>query len=1230
MIAKAKLIPALSLLATVVACGGEPAKDPSTLGPDGTKLVAEAFDIEQVGTPDDAAQAYVRVLERVKAAEDPKSAAAATAAIDALVLRDSNWTRGILPAPGVVFRAKKNWAEDIAKTVQHAQNPTLRLLGSHALTAIYERRGNEELAEKSRTASGCVREALVLPPRDWAPSLGVAASSPVSSAPNTQVRFGQTGPWKTGLAPHVYSKRGCDIRPRSVHAPAGVRDIVFDRRIDKAGFVDVGIIARPPFALRAGGKDVIVTTVDGDTGMRAYVARIRTSVGRLRFVATIGGMSQDGVQLFVVPRVKSGALAVPTEADSATARVDDVRSFEAPEAKNDEERLTSSLAAIALGNARSAERMLMSAPRNPALSVVLARALFEANDLPAPVRSERVRGAIADLPESKWKDAWEPRWALASLAGDRKGSSENTFEVLAELDRVPLPSSAPARAMIDLLAIHAAASARLPLRAMDAWTRAKPMFEGTEAEYHVQSVLTQRAGSDLADFACKGTNSRNMAAFDCASALLGSGRYAEAMQDIARLRRLRGAPDLYLGIELRDALVHGDGKLAANLASRAFPGELPLSQLRDVDRLLGASGPAKTTPREFLAMPDVPEVLFHEGTENVFATYDAALARALEAGRAPDAGGGTRILDHDVRISVDASGLLHYVLFDVRKVTGTGDVESGAQVGGITLGASRASERVLRRRIHKPDGRILLPDRASNASQSHADLSQLEPGDVVEALYEGWATPAAHGALSFATSDLLPERTSVQRAAITVQYPSKLGARLYAHPLLGKAREQDDGVTITRSWHVEKQAPRRIEHGVPYAERSVGINWSVDSYANMARALQENLERALMPDAEVSAIVREATKNAKDDNERIANLVTLAGERIKQSAVGDLLPGFISGSASYGSTIRYALATHEGSRTSLIARGLMDANVKSDVVLAEHIPFPTVATFPAGPYRFTRPLIVAHLASGDVWIDADVPGAPLPAGHLSPEVEGRFALMPNGTIIRVPVGSNDERDEIDLRLSVDPKGNATGSLAVLLRGRTAQELSDAFTRLVGAEREAALRSVALAWVPSASVDSVQLSSREGSWEIALRAELTIAAYAQAEKTAKGIVWSVPGLMPLRSMIPKPYTSTLTSTYASKGGRENALVIQRAQKYRLRRRVDFPEGFVIARVPGPVSVKGPLSATRTTEVQTHTVNDEFTLALSTTTIDKASYDDFARDLRRIDEAFLAETRVTPAK
>ncbi|MBC7018311.1 hypothetical protein G6O44_26670, partial [Salmonella enterica subsp. enterica serovar Enteritidis] len=113
----------------------------------------------------------------------------------------------------------------------------------------------------------------------------------------------------------------------------------------------------------------------------------------------------------------------------------------------------------------------------------------------------------------------------------------------------------------------------------------------------------------------------------------------------------------------------------------------------------------------------------------------------------------------------------------------------------------------------------------------------------------------------------------------------------------------------------------------------------------------------------------------------------------------------------------------------------------------------------------------------------------------------------------------------------------------------AQDLAEALVRLVGNERQRALRGIALAWVPFATVEKVELSSTEGSWQVAIRAELTAPAYAQVEGTKAGSrSWVLPGIDPIHYVFPRPYMTTLSAAYASQSSRESALAISHATQY----------------------------------------------------------------------------------
>jgi hypothetical protein len=229
----------------------------------------------------------------------------------------------------------------------------------------------------------------------------------------------------------------------------------------------------------------------------------------------------------------------------------------------------------------------------------------------------------------------------------------------------------------------------------------------------------------------------------------------------------------------------------------------------------------------------------------------------------------------------------------------------------------------------------------------------------------------------------------------------------------------------------------------------------------------------------------------------------------------------------------------------------------------------------------------------------------------------------NGDMIKVPVGNETGPDEVDIRLTVDNRGDAKGTVTMMLRGRASQVLLDAFEDKAGSDRKDMLRSVVLGWIPWANVDDVVSSSAEGSWQLGVRASVSIPGFAQPE----GSSWVVSGMTPLHVVTPQPVSATIASTFAGQGARENALAIESTWHYHLHRRIELPTGWSVQRAPSGIHLDDPhLQADRKVAAGGAVIDENFELSIPTGTISPAEFDDFAAKARRVDDAFLSSIRV----
>jgi len=1288
--ARLAVLCAVPVVTGVAGCGGgaPEARVPASTTAAIAKLVAATRE-EAVGDPNRAKQMHLDSLDALPAPSDPWHLVLLQASLDALVGREVSGLSELTENAALVYRTKDAslWksgegkepvADRLPRIYDKIEGPFGKGLVARSLRELAEHRGDWEAAERWRAKSGCVHEATVVGPLTWTSITGVKEKDPLASfdAP-LAVRYEAVGPFAEAPVPVAVRGRGCDIDLSAPGRDRGVRDVVVDVGVKASGYIGVGLRASSAATMRVGGKLVLERPYE--LGDRAVfrAARVKVERGTVRIVVRVG-TTEDVESIEIGAWDAAGApLAAhaPRAGERGSARALESEATAYPPAKTADEKVSLALGALGARDGRTAERVLSADARAatakashsvpPELLLVYARAVDTALDLPPVYRAERARAAYERVLET-WPGAWEAAISHAVLAGVRRGQGEARIETLRDLDAHRAKVGAFGAPVLD--AFDAAESARDSLfdRARSALGRAAATLDGSSLLHEAQRVAVERGPVDLARFECAASPPNDRQSLACYNALHAAGDAKAAAEELERLRRVRGAPDLYLALSLHDALISGDRTAAVSAYQAMLPGERTLHALASTRALEGSwrtgswpipsLGVDRNLTRDLLAIaPDARDApygiaaLLLAAGEDPFAPFAGVAERVTAADRAQPvmANAATVILAHDERYDIDPRGLVHYRMLDVRRVSGTTDVESNAQAAPAAIQGKTAG-RVLRRRIFKKDGRVLEPDRTPNAAQSHADLAQLEQGDTVEAIYEGWTLPGETGDIGIDTPDLLPDRTAVANASIEIRLPAALKVAMWNHPLLGKPAESRADGRKTLRWAMKDRSVRRQEEGTPKMDRSVAVSLSTTSWEDVARALRETLASFDEHDPEVAAWAREAAKGKAPSRELVAAVVEAAGTTVReasQSVLSDFGVGGTQGAQS--NTARTILTEHEGSRTWLVVRALRELGVPARVAIAEEEPYSADPNFPPEFGRFLHPLAVARVPAGkagfeDVWIDADVPGPPLPAGRISPELRGRMLLEQDGKITSMAsavgasssgmgsgIGDGDsERDEVDLRLALDEKGDAKGTFRATLRGRAAQDIAEALVRVVGVERQRALRNVVLAWVPFANVDDVALSSTEGSWQVSLRADITVGGYAQVEGTSPR-TWVLPGIAPIHVVFPRAFVTTLGSAYASVGAREDALAINRAIQYRAHFRIELPKGAKVVAKPAPFELKtGPLDAQRRLSADGSVLEDDFVLSIATSTISKGQYAAFVANAHRTDDAFLASTRIAP--
>ncbi|WP_437598641.1 hypothetical protein WMF28_38400 [Sorangium sp. So ce590] len=1184
--------------------------------------------------------------------------------------------------PEVTRRLQRAWAFADVAGRGAPEMPFVRGALAAALHRIALHVGDEAAAATWSARRGCAGEAALVGPLDPTPLQSLARPSPVSSAPGAPLARSYPGiaPFARATSPIVVRADACAIPVDAVSALQGTRAVVVDLHNPIAQRVSLALASSSAAVLEVGGVLALQRDYAAGGAQVTRLATVEAQPGTLRVVVRVA-QKGDGSDVELSAWGENGLplrarAPRPGAAASATAaRPAAVSLVPAPAAGGAPgDRLgpagvdVAAAALLALGDARAAEHLLdpdgdgrlrqggapssasapasaprsspASAPPSPRHDLLYARAIRRVGDLPETKVVERTRAAVERV-LAAWPASWEARLYRAELAERRGGQGEGTMDALRELGvKVAPPGpagpSAPGVADADrmVLAELAVTARRAGVTdvAEAAYERLAAAAPGSALLAAVDDRIHGRAGVDAVKAACGGGLDRSSNA--CLGALLGASDRPAVLAEIQRLRRLRRAPGALREVELRERVARGDLRGALAVYDAMPPGERVMLEALGLaagrgdgravrgrlarDRMTARDAAAGIGPisRALGLTPDPAPPLEVEGRKLVLEDQ----AKAFLPGAA------TAVLRHVERFTISPDGLVHYVTYDLRRVSGTTDVAQGAVAYGPLI-EGRGMARLLRRRIHKRDGRILAPDAASNAAQEHSDLSQLEQGDYVEQITEGYALPGDGGQLVIDTWDLLPERTSVREATIEVRRPSSLPLAVWSHPLLGAAEERVEGASKVSVWRIKDQPPRRIEDGVPRMEMGVGVSLGTQTWSHVAAAIDENLRALSDRDPTMTRWAREAAGPERAPSPALLERVVAAAGKAVKVAGGAELSDFaaLMGGGPQRTTARTMIELGQGSRSWVVYRALRELGVRADLAIAETEPFSSSAEFPPHAGRFRHPLVIARLPGGDVWIDADVEGPPLPPGRISPELRGRAAMLPGGELVTVAGTSGETGDEVDLRLTVNVQGNASGSFTILLHGRAAQALSEAFETVVGTARREMLRGVVLGWLPWADVEDVTVSSTEGSWEVALRAAVTIHGFARPEGK-DAAAWTLPGLEPVHLVFPRAFTGTLGATYASRGARKSALAIETALQYHVRRRIELPEGYAVLRAPEGVRVEhAGLAASRKGSYGA-VIEEDFAMSLPTGTVSTDEYKAFVERVQAVDSGFMAGIRV----
>jgi cellulose synthase operon protein C len=633
------------------------------------------------------------------------------------------------------------------------------------------------------------------------------------------------------------------------------------------------------------------------------------------------------------------------------------------------------------------------------------------------------------------------------------------------------------------------------------------------------------------------------------------------------LRRLAGALELL-----------GESKAAADArraALRLAPGDLQLRQQIALDegvRLLSWSD------RDGGALAKASKV----------APPGASAVRLLDSGAAQmfaDGGGVERV--HTVARVFDKKGIAKF---------GEAQIPSDAHV--------------LHLRTLKADGRVLEPE--SIPEKEGISLPGLEPGDAVEIDYLRGISPRGPDMPGYSLGAFYfrDDETPMSESTYEVRAPAP--PEIDAHNLkLPQDALRTEGDSY-RFRHSERDVkPLQAEpHQVAESEVMPWVQLGTGAgQTDLMRSLADwALMRARPGSMTLELAKRSLGASVEDTARKIhANVVEAVRGR--------------SNDSDFQTSASHVLAHGRGNRLLVLKAALASAQIPSHIVFAR--------TFVAdqAPHRFPRGDLYGYavlridLPGDTAWVDVSYRLAPF--NQLPAFLRGQDAwVVPEPgeepEYIRLPQTLPGQRDgrTLQMELTLDPEGVASGTGRDEHQGFEAATLKDALERLDGEQRKQAVESTLGRGLRGVTLESL---ATERESDVGGQATLVYGFRAQLARP-DGAQLFVPG-----SLVP----SRLARRWLQTAERQVPLLVDSPEVLSERVRIALPPGKSLRNAPKPVSIATPFGAYtfRAREESGKLVIEE-SLSVPQQRVPPERYAAFAAFAREVDDAQSQELLVGP--